>query len=133
MRRGCLSVGTVDCNVCMRHIPYPERYVMVDEDAKGKEVVTGGKSVRYCIDCALKKGYAHRKEVKGEMLLTFLPESASQPSTATPPPAAATAPAAEVPAAAEEKPAAKKVAAKKPAPKAEPVEQAAKPKAKKGK
>ena len=128
MRRGCLSVGTVDCDVCKHHIPYPQRYVMVDEDAKGKEVVTGGKSVRYCIDCALKKGYAHHKEVKGEMLLTFLPESAPQPSTATPPPAAAVA-AAEPAAAVEEKPV-KKTAAKKPAEKTEPV---AKPKAKKGK
>ena len=75
MRRGCLSVGTVDCDVCKRHIPYPERYVMVDEDAKGNEVERGGKSVRYCIECAQKKGYAHYKEIKGEMMLTFLRES----------------------------------------------------------
>jgi hypothetical protein len=48
---------------------------MVDEDAKGKEVEKGGKSVRYCIECAQKKGYAHYKEIKGEMMLTFLRES----------------------------------------------------------
>ena len=87
MRRGCLSVGTVSCNVCKRQIPYPERYVMVDEDAKGKEVERGGKSVRYCVDCAQKKGYAHYKETKGEMMLSFLPESEAPPSTATPHPA----------------------------------------------
>ena len=88
MRRGCLSVGTVSCDICKRKIPYPERYVMVDEDAKGKEVEKGGKSVRYCIEDAQKKGYAHYKEIKGEMMLSFLPESEAPPSTATPPPAA---------------------------------------------
>lgn len=75
MRRGCLSVGTVSCDICKRKIPYPERYVMVDEDAKGAEVEKGGKSVRYCIEDAQKKGYAHYKEIKGEMMLTFLRES----------------------------------------------------------
>ena len=77
MRRGCLSVGTVNCDICNSHIPYPERYVMVDEDANGEEVVKGGKSVRYCVECAKKKGYAHYKEIKGEMVLTFLRESDS--------------------------------------------------------
>jgi hypothetical protein len=48
---------------------------MVDEDEKGNEVERGGKSVRYCVECAKKKGYAHYKEVKGEMMLTFLRES----------------------------------------------------------
>ncbi len=46
MRRGCLSVGTVSCEVCKHKIPYPDRYVMVDEDAKGVEVEKGGKSVQ---------------------------------------------------------------------------------------
>ncbi|MCL2281605.1 MAG: hypothetical protein FWC25_02975 [Dehalococcoidia bacterium] len=77
MRRGCLSVGTVNCDICKCHIPYPARYVMVDEDADGKEVEKGGKSVRYCVECAKKKGYAHYKEIKGEMILTFLRESDS--------------------------------------------------------
>ena len=75
MRRGCISVGQVKCGVCGRSIPYPERYLVVDEDEKGKEVEHGGKSVRYCVEDALKKGYAHRREVKGEMVLTFLPET----------------------------------------------------------
>ncbi len=75
MRRGCLSVGTVSCDICKQKIPYPDRYVMVDEDEKGNEVERGGKSVRYCVECAKKKGYAHYKEVKGEMMLTFLRES----------------------------------------------------------
>jgi len=77
MRRGCLSVGTVNCDVCKSHIPYPERYVVVDEDANGKEIDRGGKSVRYCVECAKQKGYARYKEIKGEMVLTFLPDGGS--------------------------------------------------------
>ncbi len=87
MRRGCLSVGTVSCDVCKNKIPYPDRYVMVDEDAKGKEVEKGGKSVRYCVDCAQKKGYAHQKEIKGEKMLTFLRESEASLPTEPPAPA----------------------------------------------
>ncbi len=75
MRRGCISVGQVKCDICGRAIPYPERYLMVDEDEKGHEVERGGKSVRYCIEDALKKKYAHRREIKGETILTFLPET----------------------------------------------------------
>jgi hypothetical protein len=75
MRRGCIAVSLVKCDICGRVIPYPERYLIIDEDEKGKEVEKGGKSVRYCVEDALKKGYAHRREVKGEKVLTFLPLS----------------------------------------------------------
>ena len=34
-----------------------------------------GKMVRYCVECAFKKGYAHYKEEKGEKILTFFTES----------------------------------------------------------
>jgi hypothetical protein len=72
MRRGCISLGEVQCDVCQRKIPYPERYLAVDEE-DGVEVEKGN-TVRYCIQCALKKGYARYKEMKGEMVLTFFPE-----------------------------------------------------------
>lgn len=72
MRRGCLSLGTVYCDICKRQINYCERYLVVDEE-EGKEV-NKGKSVRYCTDCALDKGYAHYEEIKGEKILTFFPE-----------------------------------------------------------
>jgi hypothetical protein len=72
MRRGCISLGEVQCDVCQRTIPYPERYLAVDEE-DGVEVEKGN-TVRYCIQCALKKGYARYKEMKGEMVLTFFPE-----------------------------------------------------------
>ena len=73
MRRGCISLGEVKCNICQRTIPYPERYLAVDEE-DGAEVEKGN-TVHYCIQCALEKGYAHYKEVKGDMILTFFPES----------------------------------------------------------
>ena len=72
MRRGCISLGEVQCDVCQRTIPYPERYLAVDEE-DGVEVEKGN-TVRYCIQCALKKGYARYKEMKGAMVLTFFPE-----------------------------------------------------------
>ena len=73
MRRGCISLGEVKCDVCQRIIPYPVRYLAVDED-KGVEGEKG-KTTHYCTQCALEKGYAHYKELKGEMILTFFPES----------------------------------------------------------
>lgn len=72
MRRGCISLGEVKCNVCQQTIPSPERYLAVDEE-DGVEVEKGN-TVHYCIQCALEKGYAHYKEMKGEMILTFFPE-----------------------------------------------------------
>jgi Zn-finger protein len=72
MRRGCISLGEVQCDVCQCTIPYPERYLAVDEE-DGVEVEKGN-TVRYCIQCALKKGYARYKEIKGEMVLTFFQE-----------------------------------------------------------
>jgi hypothetical protein len=72
MRRGCISLGNVKCDKCDQDIPYPERYLVVDEE-NGQEM-DEGTSVRYCIKCALEKGYAHYKKEKGEQVLTFLPE-----------------------------------------------------------
>jgi hypothetical protein len=73
MRRGCISLGEVRCDVCQQTIPYPERYLAVDEE-NGVEVENGN-TVHYCVQCALEKGYAHYREMKGEMILTFFPET----------------------------------------------------------
>jgi len=72
MRRGCISLGEVSCDSCKRVILYPERYLAVDEE-DGVEV-DRGQTARYCVDCCLKKGYAHYKMEKGEKILTFFPE-----------------------------------------------------------
>lgn len=70
MRRGCISLGEVKCDECQRSIPYPERYLVVDErDGIEDEE---GEAKRYCVDCCLKKGYAQYKTEKGEQILTFL-------------------------------------------------------------
>lgn len=73
MRRGCISLGdpNLKCGACGREIPYPERYLVVDE--KDGEEVPKGDQVYYCVDCALEKGYAHYREEKGERKLTFMP------------------------------------------------------------
>lgn len=72
MRRGCISLGEVQCDDCHRIIPYLERYLAVNEK-DGVEVEEGEPS-RYCVDCCLKKGYAHYITEKGEQILTFFPE-----------------------------------------------------------
>ena len=54
MRRGCISLGEVQCDGCHRTIPYLERYLAIDEE-DGVEVETG-KTSHYCVECCLKKG-----------------------------------------------------------------------------
>ena len=72
MRRGCISLGEVQCGICQRTIPHPERYLVVDE--KDGVEVEKGESVCYCVECAIKKGYAHYREMKRRMVLTFFAE-----------------------------------------------------------
>ncbi len=72
MRRGCISLGESHCDECHRIIPHYERYLAIDEE-NGIEVETG-ETAHYCIECALKKGYAsYKDEGKGERTLTFFP------------------------------------------------------------
>jgi len=66
MRRGCISLGEIRCDDCQRIIPYPERYLIVEE--------TKGVTLRLCIDCCLKKGYASSKQEKDEQVTTFFVE-----------------------------------------------------------
>ena len=72
MRRGCISTGQVKCDECKKLIPYPERYLAIEEE-KGAEVEEGT-TRRYCVECCLKKGYAHYKMEKGEKVLSFFKE-----------------------------------------------------------
>ena len=52
MRRGCISLGNVKCDICNNEIPYPERYLVTDEkDGKETDVAGEGTSVRYCVKC----------------------------------------------------------------------------------
>ena len=63
MRRGCTSLGDVQCDECHRIMPYPERYLVIDQD--------DGTVLRLCVDCCLSKGYARYTEEKGQQILTF--------------------------------------------------------------
>ncbi len=72
MRRGCMPSGDIKCDNCHRTIPYSERYLAIDEE-DGVEV-DKGTTMYYCVDCALKKGYAYYKQEKSEKVLTFFPE-----------------------------------------------------------
>jgi hypothetical protein len=66
VRRGGISLGDVQCDECHRMIPYPERYLVLDE--------AGGTISYLCVDCCLNKGYARYIEEKGQRVLTFFPE-----------------------------------------------------------
>ena len=67
MRHGCVSLGEVQCDDCHRFIPYPGRYLVVEE--------TEDNVLHLCIDCSLKRGYAAYKHDNGElMILTFFSE-----------------------------------------------------------
>lgn len=66
MRRACISLGDIKCDGCQCTIPYPERYVVVDE----------GKGIqRLCLGCSLEKGYARYVEEKGQQILTIFTET----------------------------------------------------------
>lgn len=69
MRRGCIASEETQCDNCHRVIAYAERYLAIDEE-DGVEAEKG-KMARYCVECALEKGYAHHTEEKGEKILTF--------------------------------------------------------------
>ena len=65
MRRGCISLGNVQCDDCHRIIPYPERYLIEEmEDT----------TLHLCVDCCQKRGYVHYESEKGKSELTFLVE-----------------------------------------------------------
>ncbi len=46
MRRGCISLGNINCDQCGRAILYPERYLFVEEKGKNKTI---------CMECSQKK------------------------------------------------------------------------------
>ena len=71
MRRGCISLGEVQCDGCHHMIPNYGRYLVVEEKDGVED--EQGKPANYCLDCATKKGYVHTKDEKGERILTFFP------------------------------------------------------------
>ncbi|MBM2825298.1 MAG: hypothetical protein HW402_962 [Dehalococcoidales bacterium] len=81
MRQGCISLGETQCHECHRTIAHSERFLAIDEE-DGVEVANG-KIVHYCVECALRKGYAEYKdEAKGEKVLTFFTKTGALTGTA---------------------------------------------------
>ena len=70
MRRGCISLGEITCNGCGKPIPYPDRYLAMNETDGVED--EDGETARYCVECCLQKGLAYYKDEKGERVLTFL-------------------------------------------------------------
>ena len=63
MRRGCISLGDVECDGCHRTLPYLERYLAIEE--------ADGVILRLCLHCAINRGYGHHRQQKGDQVTTF--------------------------------------------------------------
>lgn len=70
MRIGTISQGKVKCDNCGKTIVYAERYLIVKE-TDGVEDEEKGEARRYCVKCAIEKGYVQSRQEKGERILTF--------------------------------------------------------------
>ncbi|MFC2022619.1 hypothetical protein ACFLTL_00435 [Chloroflexota bacterium] len=69
MRRGCISLGDVECDGCHHNVRYLERYLIVEEEE--------GVWLRLCHDCAMNRDYVRYRQEKGERLVTFFPRPTS--------------------------------------------------------
>lgn len=58
MRRGCISLGNIKCDKCHCTIPYPERYLFLEE--------TKGVNQTLCVECCEKMGLVKSRTGKGE-------------------------------------------------------------------
>jgi hypothetical protein len=56
LRRGCISLGNINCDVCHRKILYPERYLSLEE--------TKGKSQTLCMTCCEARGLVQPESSK---------------------------------------------------------------------
>jgi hypothetical protein len=66
MRRGCIAVGDMKCNICKRNIDHGERYLLIAEDNEAED-----SKKRICVDCCVSKKYGSYIKEKGEEVLTF--------------------------------------------------------------
>jgi len=64
MHRGCISLGEIQCDDCHRVISHSERYLAINEE-DGAEVERG-KTVRYCVECALRRATLTTKRRRKE-------------------------------------------------------------------
>ena len=71
MRRGCISLGDIQCDDCHRVIPHLERYLVIEE--------AEGVILRLCLDCASNRGYVRYQQEKGEQVITFFQDKQQSP------------------------------------------------------
>lgn len=71
MRRGLISLGDVQCDLCHQTVPHSERYLAIEE--KDGVEAEEGQTAKYCVECAIQKGYGSYKVEKHEKTLTFFP------------------------------------------------------------
>ena len=71
MRRGCISLGDVQCDDCHRTIGYLERYLAIEES---EHII-----LRLCLECVSNRGYTRYRQEKGEQIITFFPETDISP------------------------------------------------------
>lgn len=64
MRRGCIAVGKIECDVCHRPLKYGERYLLINGE--------GDERQRLCIDCCASRGYVSSVAEKEKKITTFL-------------------------------------------------------------
>lgn len=63
MRRGCISLGNIKCDKCLRNIPYPERYLTLEE-VKGQIRIL-------CMDCCKENGMVKAGSPKEDAEILF--------------------------------------------------------------
>ncbi len=63
MRRGCISLGNINCDKCHRQILYPERYLFLEEGQ--------GKSRKLCMGCCKEEGLVKTGSEKGNVETLF--------------------------------------------------------------
>jgi sulfur relay (sulfurtransferase) complex TusBCD TusD component (DsrE family) len=56
MRRGCISLGNIKCDICQRTILYPERYLSLEESKSNTMTI--------CISCCAEKGLVKSESAK---------------------------------------------------------------------
>lgn len=71
MRIGNISQGKIRCDNCKRIVLYSERYLIIHEKKGIESDEEGNELKRYCVDCAVKKGYGEYRQEKKERILTF--------------------------------------------------------------
>ena len=71
MRRGCIAIGVLTCNMCNRSIEHGERYLLIEKDDENAD------KERICIDCCVNNKMAVNVIEKGEQVLTFFTDDLS--------------------------------------------------------